>query len=196
MSLNDAPFVVQVYFVFFNMIQAERKKKVVGNKKKKTKATDKRLPQKPKVKKKRSHPAFGTSKAEQDFAKDFLDKLGVRYEWQYEAREIGRFYDYYLPDYRILLEYDGEYYHPDKNLYGNDELNPMQKHNRRVDEVKDRWALLHGIPLIRIREKDVREHPEKVMKMLRERLKIQSDVLEKEKNMAKRHINRLNEGKK
>lgn len=64
------------------------------------------------VKKDRKHPKFGTSKLEEDFAKDFLDKLGVKYQWQFEAKEIGRFYDFSLfPNNggMILLEIDGGY---------------------------------------------------------------------------------------
>ena len=161
---------------------------------KKKKVTDKRLPPKPVVKKERRHQDFGTSKAEQDFAKNFLDKLGIRYVWQFKTN-TGRFFDYYLPDYNILIEFDGQFFHADERVYKEEDLTPMQKRNRRVDEEKNRWALLHCIPLIRIKEKDVNEHPDQVMKMLRERLKIQGEIIEKEKNMNKRHVNRLNENK-
>ena len=67
-------------------------------------------------------------------------------------------------------------------------MNPMQKHNKRVDEYKDKWALMHGIPLIRIWEKDIRENPKMVMEELKKRLYIQEKEIEK-KN--KRHINRI-----
>ena len=42
----------------------------------------------------RKHPKYGTSKLEEDFARDFLDKLGVKYIYQFEAKDIGRFYDF------------------------------------------------------------------------------------------------------
>ena len=59
------------------------------------KVTDNRIPKVSKpTKEKRKHPEFGTSKLEQDFAKNFLDKLGVKYIWQFEAKEIKRFFDY------------------------------------------------------------------------------------------------------
>lgn len=167
-----------------------------GEKNKKNKVTDKRLPPKQKVNKKKDHPEFGTSIAEQNFARDFLDKLGIEYVWQFEAKEIHRFFDFYLTKYRILIEYDGTYFHSDDRIYEEKDLNPMQKHNRRVDEEKNRWALLHCIPLIRVKEKDVNEHPDQIMKMLKERLRIQGDLLEKEKNMNKRHVNKLNKLKK
>jgi hypothetical protein len=41
---------------------------------------------------KKPHPKYGTSKLEEKFAKEFLDKLGVKYETQFEAKDIKRFY--------------------------------------------------------------------------------------------------------
>ena len=44
---------------------------------------------------KRKHmQEYGTSKLEYDFAHDFLDKLGLKYVYQYEAKSIKRFFDY------------------------------------------------------------------------------------------------------
>ena len=57
----------------------------------------------------RKHPLFGTSKLEEDFAKDFLDKLGVKYTYQFETN-IGRWFDFYLNDYNVLIEIDGGYW--------------------------------------------------------------------------------------
>lgn len=37
---------------------------------------------------------YGTSKLEADFAREFLDKLGVKYIYEYEAKDIKRFYDF------------------------------------------------------------------------------------------------------
>ena len=163
---------------------------------KKKRVKDRRLPPKPKVKRKVSHPDFGTSKAEQSFAIDFLEKLGLRYVWQFEAKEIGRFYDFYLPDYNVIIEWNGSYWHADPRLYEEKDLNPTQKRARRIDEVKKSWALMHKIPIYYIWEKDVNEHPDKVMEFLIEKLKIQSDIIEKKRNMCKRHVNRLNDLKK
>lgn len=52
--------------------------------------------------KKRWHPKYGTSKLEEDFAKEFLDKLGVEYVYQFEAKDIGRFYDFRIKDGPII----------------------------------------------------------------------------------------------
>lgn len=136
----------------------------------------------------RKHPQYGTSKLEEDFARDFLDKLGVKYIYQFEAKDIGRFYDFYLPEHNLIVECDGSYFHSDPRLVKEEEMNPMQKHNKRVDEYKNKWALVHGIPLMRIWEKDIRENPKMVMEELKKRLYIQEKEIEK-KN--KRHINKI-----
>lgn len=67
----------------------------------------------------------------------------------------------------------------------------MQKRNKRVDEYKNKWALEHGIPLIRIWEKDIRENSKEVMKQLKERLYIEDkkQTLIEKKN--KRHVNKI-----
>lgn len=148
----------------------------------------------------RHHPKYGTSKLEEDFARDFLDKLGVRYIYQFEAKDCGRFYDFAIfldessgltPGSMILIECDGSYYHSDPRLVKEENMNPMQKRNKRVDEYKDKWALMHGIPLIRIWEKDIRENPKMVMDELKKRL-----YIEKEKNILiekknRRHVNKI-----
>lgn len=154
------------------------------------------------VKKKavRTHPKYGTSKLEEDFARDFLDKLGFKYIYQFEAKEIGRFYDFcillkeedgLIPGNIILIEIDGGYYHSDPRVVDENKLNPMQKHNKRVDEHKNKWALMHGIPLIRIWEKDIREKPSKVLEALKKILYAADNraILTEKKN--KRHINKI-----
>lgn len=55
-------------------------------------------------------PLFGTSKLEEDFARDFLDKLGLKYIYQFEAKSIGRWFDFYLTKYNLIIEVDGGYW--------------------------------------------------------------------------------------
>ena len=141
---------------------------------------------------------IGTSKLEEDFARDFLDKLGVKYIYQFEAKDIGRFYDFavLLNDEMttgsiLLIEIDGGYYHSDPRVVEESKMNPMQKHNKRVDKHKDDWALMHGIPLMRIWEKDIRENPKMVMEELKKRLYIQDKKVTITEKKNKRHINKI-----
>jgi hypothetical protein len=52
------------------------------------------------IAKKRHKPKYGISKLETDFARDFLDKLGLKYIYEYEARDIKRFYDFAIVQYQ------------------------------------------------------------------------------------------------
>lgn len=153
--------------------------------KKKKKPTTSEIIKKNIARSKKPHPKYGTSKLEKKFAKEFLDKLGVKYEEQFEAKDIKRYFDFYLPDYRTLIECDGDFYHGYGKVY--EEKSPMQKKNARVDEIKNEWAAMHGIPLIRIWEHEINETPEKVLNMLRDRLGVESEKLKIKEDKKKRH---------
>lgn len=145
----------------------------------------------PFTRKNNTNQQYGTSKLEVDFATDFLDKFGLCYVYQYEAKDIGRFYDFAVTSYNeckyvyevkdgirsiklgvqtfipsFLIEIDGGYYHADPRVVDEDKLNPMQKHNKFVDKLKDQWAGMHCIPLLRIWEYDIRNNPKKVIEEL------------------------------
>lgn len=63
--------------------------------------------------KKHSKPQYGTSKLEDKFAKEFLDRLGYKYTRQYKAKDIGRFYDFAITQQNgmlVLIEVDGDYW--------------------------------------------------------------------------------------
>lgn len=164
------------------MRQPIKKNKKIDGKKPKEKT---RL-RKPNGKLERVHPKFGTSKLEQDFAEQFLDKLGVEYTWQFEASDIGRFYDFKIKNGPIL-EINGSYWHGDERIYEEKDLNSVQKHAKFVDDLKKKWALINGIPIYYIWEKDIRENPSGVMNFLKEIL-YKTDLKNK-KN--KRHKNIL-----
>ena len=154
----------------------------VSRKRTTKKTTVKRISE---VVKKKSHPKYGTSKLEDYFAANFLDVLGVKYIRQFEAKDIGRFYDFFAPGANVLIEVDGDYFHS----YGlkTEEKNPMQKHNERVDRLKDEWALSHGIPILRIWEHDIHDNPEKVMRVLKEAIGKYTEKQKKRNDKTKRH---------
>ena len=139
----------------------------------------------------RTHPKFGTSKLEKYFETEFLKKLKIKYQWQFEAKDIQRSHDFYLPEHNLLIEVDGDYYHVNPEIYEGKKLTPTQKHDLWVDKKKNEWALMHGIPLLRIWESDIRKRPEEVMKTLKSRLKIQEQKIRLEENKNKRHVNKI-----
>jgi very-short-patch-repair endonuclease len=162
------------------MVQPTRRERYPAVRKKKVKKTTPRG--------KRPHPKYGTSKLEDRFATEFLDRLGLKYVRQYEAKDIKRFYDFAVrrPNGTfVLIEIDGDYYHGHGLVH--EEKSPMQKHNEWVDKVKDEWALSHGIPILRIWEHDIHENPDKVMKTLRESIGKYTEKQKKKDAKGKRH---------
>ena len=163
--------------------------KVVFVKKKKVKTTDKRLPPKPKNtplrRSQRPHKEYGVSKLELRFAREFLDKLGIEYIYQFKAESIGRYFDFFVPNCNIIIEVDGDYWHGYGLLH--EEKNRTQKHSEWVDKEKDRWALEHGIPIIRFWEHDINNNPDYVKKVLLEKVGKYRKNYEKELEKKKRH---------
>lgn len=76
-----------------------------------------------------------------------LKELNVYYVPQYPLG--GRFYDAFLPDQNILLEFDGSFWHPKAE---SDVKYDFQKKAMKVDELKNKIAEKKGIKVIRIRE--------------------------------------------
>lgn len=139
-------------------------------------------------KNKKPHPKYGTSKLEKKFAKEFLEKLGVEYKEQFEAKDIKRFYDFaiYTPKGSIILiEIDGVYWHGKGLLH--EEKNGQQKKAEYVDKIKNEWAHAHGIPLIRIWEDDINKNPSKVMKELEEKLGFFTEKIVKKERKKERN---------
>lgn len=136
---------------------------------------------------KKKHKEYGTSKLEEKFAKEFLEKLGVNYVYQYKAESISRWFDFYIPSANLIIEIDGGWYHADPRVIEGKELNPMQKKNKRVDELKNKWAFSHGIPVLRIWEHDINKNPSKVMALLKEKLAVCSNKVKLEEEKKKRH---------
>lgn len=97
-----------------------------------------------------------TSGLEKKFEKKVMDKLGFDYKKQYEVG--GKAYDFAYPQFRILIEVDGDYWHGKDGKI----LNKMQKMNRRHDKKKDKIALINNFDLIRFRERDVNDRIQKV----------------------------------
>ncbi len=163
--------------------------KIKHTKVKSVKPKDPRLPKPPKKsplpRSKRPHPEYGTSKLEQRFAKDFLDRMGVKYVYQFKAVEIGRYFDFYLPQDNVIIEVDGDYFHGHGLIH--EEKNKMQKHTEWVDKEKDLWAAAHGIPVIRIWEHDINNNPNYVRKVLTEKLTEYREKYEKEQKKKQRH---------
>lgn len=81
--------------------------------------------------------------------------------------------------------------HSDPRIVKEEDMKPMHIRNKRIDEYKDKWALLHGIPIIRFWEKDIRENPKMVMSQLKERLYIEEKKQDMILKKKQRHVNKF-----
>ena len=116
-----------------------------------------------------------------------MDKLGIEYVYQFEAKDIKRYFDFFIPNSNIILEIDGDYWHANPEKYKEEDLRGHQKRARHVDEYKTKWALLHGIPILRFWESDIRKNPKKIMKILKEEIGNRDRQIMLENNKKKRH---------
>lgn len=154
---------------------------------------------------------YGTSKLERDFARDFLDKYGINYIYQFEAKEIGRFFDFaitsdkrkYLKeekygvlsvkqgdpafDLSFFIEIDGDYWHMNPETNKDKKPTIIQKHNIFVDKLKDQYAGMHCIPLVRFWEHDIRKNPKKVINELKKYINIAEKKQQIRENFKKPH---------
>ena len=141
------------------------KKPVVRKKKRDVHRSSKRFSRKNEVFFVKDGVKVGSSKLEEKFAREFLDKLGVKYVRQWPMGKTGRYCDFAIERHNILIEVDGDYYHGYGLLY--EKMDAIQKHNNTVDRYKNQWAMEHGFKMVRIWEHDIKKEPSKVMMRLK-----------------------------
>lgn len=100
-------------------------------------------------------PSCKMSKGELS-VKDTLIKMGVEYEREYKYKDC-RYkgvleFDFYLPKYNAIIEYDGEYHYMPIKYSTKPEYDDHENFERakKVDEIKNNYCKMHGIPLLRI----------------------------------------------
>jgi hypothetical protein len=83
--------------------------------------------------------------------KEFLDENSITYirEKKFEScKNIKQLpFDFYLPEYNICIEYDGELHYRPSNIFGGESTLKRIKNN---DDIKSKWCLENNINLIRI----------------------------------------------
>jgi len=83
--------------------------------------------------------------------KEFLDQNSINYirEKKFETckniKELP--FDFYLPDYKICIEYDGELHYRSSKIFGGESTLKRIKKN---DDIKSKWCSENNIKLLRI----------------------------------------------
>lgn len=99
-----------------------------------------------------------------------LDLLEINYNHSHYFKEIKKIYDFYLPEYNILIEVDGDFWHCNPKNYKKP-LCKSQEVNLINDEFKNKWALDNGYKLLRFWENDLNNNILEVKKTLLEAIK-------------------------
>ena len=102
---------------------------------------------------------IGSSKIEKEFG-EFIQKNGIELQEQYQINY--KFYDFIIKGTNILLEFNGDYFHTNPEIYQNGPINKMQLKNKKNDSYKKILAEANGYKIIYVWEKDYNESKEKV----------------------------------
>jgi very-short-patch-repair endonuclease len=109
-----------------------------------------------------------SSKLEEKFIL-ILDILDINYKRFFYAKPIKAFYDFYIPEYNILIEVDGDFWHCNPISFPEPKYD-SQKHNMKRDQEKNQWALENGYTLLRFWENDINNNIKEVKNILLEHL--------------------------
>jgi very-short-patch-repair endonuclease len=112
---------------------------------------------------------YHTSELEEKF-KILLDVLDINYKHFFFASQIKKIFDFYLPDYGILIEIDGDFWHCNPKIYTNP-VCKTQEINIKNDQIKSEWAQENGYKLLRFWEDDINNNIKQVKQILLENLK-------------------------
>lgn len=87
--------------------------------------------------------------------KQILQDLKISFEQQktfssciFPDSKRKAYFDFFLPEYKIIIEYDGEQHYIAKDFFGGEEVFQKQKNK---DNFKDKWAEENGFILLRFR---------------------------------------------
>lgn len=105
----------------------------------------------------------------EDYIKMWLDEMNIKYNRQQTFNgckyKNPLFFDFYLPDYNICIEFDGrQHYKPVKRFGGVSEF----KNTKIRDGIKNKWCLENNIDLLRIKYNEI----SRIKYILQEKLQI------------------------
>jgi len=115
--------------------------------------------------------------------REILEKAGIYFVQEKYLQWKGKWkaFDFYITDglsYNILVECDGYFHGLDR--HGNKiqayKLNSIQKKNIKNDKFKDDMATAFGIPLLRFKENEIKNQPEKIKKVILEEIERQKRI--------------------
>ena len=98
-----------------------------------------------------------------------LTGLNLEYTHSFYIPSIKKIYDFYLPEYNILIEVDGDFWHCNPKNFPNPTCK-TQEINLKNDQYKNQWALENGYTLLRFWENDINNNIKEIKNILLEHL--------------------------
>ena len=84
---------------------------------------------------------------------NILNIMGLSYE---EEKIIEKWaFDFYIPEYNLYIEVDGDYFHSNPKIYPNGPITKTQKINWYRDIKKNKYVIENNIKLLRLWESDI-----------------------------------------
>lgn len=100
--------------------------------------------------------------------KSIIEQFGLKYE---EEKIIEYWsFDFYLNDYYLYIEVDGDYWHSNPKFYPDGPKTKSQKINWARDISKNNYCLKHNLKLVRFWENDIIQNRKEVICKLEELL--------------------------
>jgi hypothetical protein len=99
------------------------------------------------------------SKAEKEIGK-ILEENNIIYKSQYSMNNGKYFYDFYIPEKNLIIEYNGDFWHGNPEKYNENDIigigsTKMKAKNKwEIDKNKKEYAILKGYEYITIWESD------------------------------------------
>lgn len=98
--------------------------------------------------------------------RDFLQQQKITFEQQ---KVFGFWaFDFYLTDFKIFIECDGDYWHANPKFYKPNKFNATQKNNVKRGKQKESFARNRGYRVLRFWEFDIHNNFENVKKIILE----------------------------
>ncbi len=91
-------------------------------------------------------PLCTGSKGEKEI-KEYLEKVGLKYEPQYSVGDTRLRFDFYIEELNLAIEYDGEQHFKSVKHWGGVKALLLSRKN---DKIKDTFCKKHKVTLIRI----------------------------------------------
>jgi very-short-patch-repair endonuclease len=97
----------------------------------------------------------------------FLKTLDIKFIHSYyiNTKEHHFIFDFFLPEYNILIEVDGDFWHCNPIKYSYPKYK-TQEINLENDKIKNEWAANNGYKLIRFWENDIKNNIKEIKRIL------------------------------